>query len=88
MAENERQRRGERCWSDQKSFCVEYNLRKESNNVGENQKFTKCFQFKALVRRLCKGMQAWKRWTLSCYIERYCARKYRKYRNAWKSKQK
>ena len=70
MAENERQRRGERCWSDQKSICVEYNLRKGSNNVGENQRFSKCFQFKALVRRLCKGMQEWKRWTLSRYIER------------------
>ena len=58
MAENERQRRGERCWSDQIS-CVKYNLRKGSKNVGENQRLTKCFQFKALARKLCKRMRAW-----------------------------
>lgn len=52
MAENERQRRGERCWSDQKSFCVKYNKRKGSKNVGENQRFTKCFQFKALAKKI------------------------------------
>jgi hypothetical protein len=45
-----------------KAFVLnKYNLRKGSNNVGENQKFTKCFQFKALARRLCKGMRAWKK---------------------------
>ena len=90
MAENERQRRGERCWSDQKSFCVKYNLRKGSKNVGENQRFTKCFQFKALARRLCKRMRAWSKVdVISLYWEvPYCAKIYRKYRNAWKLKRK
>ena len=77
MAENERQTRGERCWSDQKSFCVKNNLRKGSKNVGETRDLQNVFSLKHRQEDCAKECEHGARWTLSRYIER--SRTVRKY---------